>query len=36
MPNVDLSEILRLPVSERIDVVQQIWDSVAAMQTRCR
>ncbi len=30
MPNVDLSEILRLPVSERIDVVQQIWDSVAA------
>ena len=30
MPKVDLSEILRLPVSERIDVVQQIWDSVAA------
>lgn len=30
MPNVDLSEILRLPVSERIAVVQQIWDSVAA------
>ena len=30
MPKVDLSEILRLPVSDRIDVVQQIWDSVAA------
>ena len=30
MPKVDLSEILRLPVSERIDVVEQIWDSVAA------
>jgi len=30
MANVDLSEILRLPVSERIAVVQQIWDSVAA------
>ena len=30
MPKVDLSDILRLPVSERIDVVGQIWDSVAA------
>ena len=30
MSKVDLSEILRLPVSERIDLVQQIWDSVAA------
>lgn len=30
MAKVDLSEILRLSVDERIDVVQQIWDSVAA------
>jgi putative addiction module component (TIGR02574 family) len=27
---VDLEEILRLPVEERITLVQQIWDSVAA------
>lgn len=30
MAKVDLTEILRLPVNERIDVVQEIWDSVAA------
>lgn len=30
MRNIDLSEILRLPLSDRIDVVQQIWESVAA------
>lgn len=30
MAKVDLSEILQLPVAERIDVVQEIWDSVAA------
>jgi putative addiction module component (TIGR02574 family) len=30
MAKVDLSEILRLPLEERIDVVQEIWDSVAA------
>lgn len=30
MSKVNLDEILRLPVEERIDLVQQIWDSVAA------
>lgn len=30
MAKVDLSEILRLPLDQRIDVVQEIWDSVAA------
>ncbi|MFP4068351.1 MAG: addiction module protein [Spirochaetaceae bacterium] len=30
MAKVDLSEILNLPLEERIDVVQEIWDSVAA------
>lgn len=30
MAKVDLSEILRLSVDQRIDIVQAIWDSVAA------
>lgn len=30
MAKVDLSEILQLPVDQRIDIVQEIWNSVAA------
>ena len=29
--SVDLSKILELPVEERIELVQSIWDSVAAV-----
>ena len=28
---VDLSKILELPIEERIELVQSIWDSVAAV-----
>jgi len=30
MSKINLDEILRLPVEDRIDLVEQIWDSVAA------
>ena len=30
MSQVNLDEILRLPVKERIDLVERIWDSIAA------
>lgn len=29
--SVDLSKILELPIEERIELVQSIWDSVAAV-----
>ena len=30
MSQINLDEILRLPVEERIDLVERIWDSIAA------
>ena len=31
MKNISIADILRLPVQERIRLVELIWDSVAAM-----
>jgi putative addiction module component (TIGR02574 family) len=29
-PNALLEEILRLPVDERLELLEQVWDSIAA------
>jgi putative addiction module component (TIGR02574 family) len=32
MTNIPLEDILRLPLEERLDLVERIWDSIAADQ----
>lgn len=32
MTHISLNEILKLPLEERLDLVERIWDSIAADQ----